>query len=81
MRGQGGLTSPLSFLKLAHGGDVTIRLKNGIEIVGKLSVYDEMMNLVITSAKERDPETKKILRNIGTLFIRGNNILMITIEE
>jgi small nuclear ribonucleoprotein (snRNP)-like protein len=44
-------------------------------------VYDEMMNLVLTSAKERDPESKQIIRSVGTLFIRGNNVLLVTLEE
>lgn len=75
------VTSPLSFLKHAHGKEVTVRLKNGVEVVGRLTVYDEMMNLVLTSAKERDPESKQIIRSVGTLFIRGNNVLLVTLEE
>jgi small nuclear ribonucleoprotein len=72
---------PLSYLKKAHGSEVVVKLKNGVEIFGRLVVCDDMMNLVLSSAMERDPETKKPLRNVGELFIRGNNILFITLEE
>jgi len=75
------IASPLSFLRHAHGREVTVRLKNGVEVIGRLTVYDEMMNLVLTSARERDPESKQIIRNVGTLFIRGNNVLLVTLEE
>ncbi|MCD6243721.1 MAG: small nuclear ribonucleoprotein (Sm) [Thermoproteota archaeon] len=71
---------PISHLKKAHGAEITVRLKNGNEIKGKLLVYDDMMNLVLDSAKELDPETKEVRRNMGTLFIRGNNVLFITLE-
>ncbi len=71
---------PISYLKRAHGAEIRVRLKNGNEIEGKLLVYDEMMNLVLQSAKEINPETKEVLRNMGTLFIRGNNVLFITLE-
>ncbi|MEM1521123.1 MAG: LSM domain-containing protein, partial [Candidatus Korarchaeum sp.] len=46
---------PLSHLKKSHGAEVTVRLKNGSQIMGKLIVYDEMMNLVLDSAREIDP--------------------------
>lgn len=71
---------PISHLRKAHGAEITVRLKNGSEIRGKLLVYDEMMNLVLDSAQELDPDTKEVKRGIGTLFIRGNNVLFITLE-
>ncbi|MDK2372417.1 MAG: U6 snRNA-associated Sm-like protein LSm6 [Candidatus Korarchaeota archaeon] len=71
---------PISHLRKAHGAEITVRLKNGSEIRGKLLVYDEMMNLVLDSARELDPDTKEVRRSMGTLFIRGNNVLFITLE-
>ncbi|RLG49028.1 MAG: small nuclear ribonucleoprotein (Sm) [Thermoproteota archaeon] len=68
-------------MKMAHGGEVVVRLKNGVEVAGKLLVYDDMMNLVLAGARERDPRSKKVIRQVGTLFIRGNNVLFITLEE
>ena len=73
--------SPLSYLKKAHGGEVVIRLKNGTQIQGRLLVCDDMMNVVLSSAAELDSGSKKPIRNVGDLFIRGNNILFITLEE
>jgi len=52
----------------------------GAEIVGKLIVYDEMMNLVLDSAREVDPTSGEVKRSVGTLFIRGNNVLFVTLE-
>ncbi|RDD54054.1 MAG: RNA-binding protein [Candidatus Korarchaeota archaeon NZ13-K] len=71
---------PLSHLKKSHGAEVTVRLKNGSQIVGKLVVYDEMMNLVLDSAREIDPISGEVRRSVGTLFIRGNNVLFVTLE-
>ncbi len=71
---------PISHLRKVHGAEITVKLKNGNEIRGKLLVYDDMMNLVLDSARELDPNTKEVRRNMGTLFIRGNNILFITLE-
>ncbi len=78
---QKGQQSPLSYLKAAYGGEIVVRLKNGIEIAGRLRSFDDMMNLVLDSAKERDPHSKEVKRSVGTLFIRGNNVLFITVEE
>lgn len=71
---------PLSHLRKSHGAEVTVRLKNGSQIIGKLAVYDEMMNLVLDSAREVDPMSGEIRRSVGTLFIRGNNVLFVTLE-
>lgn len=71
---------PLSHLKKSHGAEITVRLKNGSQIIGKLIVYDEMMNLVLDSAREVDPISGEVKRSIGTLFIRGNNVLFVTLE-
>lgn len=73
--------SPLSHLRRAHGSEVVVKLKNGTEILGRLLICDDMMNLVLSSASERDPDSKKLLRNVGDVFIRGNNILFVTLEE
>ncbi len=78
---QGGGQGPLSYLRRSHGGEVVVRLKNGIELVGRLTSFDDMMNIVLEDAKERDLRTKEIVRSVGTLFIRGNNVLFITLEE
>ena len=61
--------------------DMTTLIQKRNKIAGRLRSFDDMMNLVLESAKERDPQSKEVKRHVGTLFIRGNNVLFITVEE
>jgi len=54
---------------------VLISLKGGREIRGVLQGYDVHMNLVLDKAEE---EIKGQLQSIGTLIIRGDNVIYIS---
>ena len=51
-------------------------LKNGKQLVGKLQAFDIHINVVLEDAEERvDGDVK---RKLGTIFIRGDTIIMIS---
>ena len=53
-------------------------MKNGKQIIGKLRAFDMHINIVLDDVEERvDGELK---RKIGTAFVRGDTIILITPE-
>ena len=73
--------SPLAVLHRSNGSQVRVRLKSGVEFEGELEVCDEHMNIVLQNAKELDLNDGSIVRKFGRLFIRGNNVLFITMNH
>jgi len=70
---------PLDALNNARGKRVIVELKNGKQFVGKLSAFDIHINTVLVDAEERvDGEIK---RKVGSAFIRGDTIILISPEE
>lgn len=69
---------PLDALNEARNKRVLIELKNGKQYIGKLKSFDIHINTVLDDAEEHvDGELK---RKIGTTFIRGDTIILISIE-
>ncbi len=69
---------PLDALNRARNKRVIVDLKNGKQFVGKLNAFDIHINVVLDESEEReDGETK---RKMGTIFIRGDTIIMISLE-
>ena len=67
---------PLDALNAARGSQVLIELKNNKQIIGKLKAFDIHINTVLDDAEERvDGEVK---RKLGTVFIRGDTIILIS---
>ncbi len=58
--------------------EVIVLLKDGRRLYGKLVGYDTNMNLVLEKTKEETEEGVKI---IGTVVIRGNNIVSISLKR
>ena len=54
---------------------VIISLKGGREIRGILQGYDVHMNLVLDRAEE---EVDGVTQKLGTLIVRGDNVIYIT---
>lgn len=70
---------PLDALNNARGKRVIVELKNGKQFVGKLAAFDIHINTVLVDAEERvDGEIK---RKVGSAFIRGDTIILISPEE
>lgn len=55
--------------------DVLVKIKNGMEICGKLRAFDMHINIVLSDARYRDGDTE---RKFEKMFIRGDTIILIT---
>lgn len=69
---------PLDALNQARGKRVIIELKNQKQFIGTLKSFDIHINMVLVSAEERIEG--EIKRKIGTVFIRGDTIVLISVE-
>lgn len=70
---------PLDALNKARNKRVIIELKNGRQFVGILKAFDIHINIVLESAEEHD--NGEVKRQIGTAFLRGDTIIMISPSE
>ncbi len=69
---------PLDALNKARDKRVIVELKNNKQYIGNLKAFDIHINVVLDNAEERvDGEVK---RKLGTVFIRGDTITIISPE-
>lgn len=69
---------PLDALNKARNSRVIVELKNNRQYVGTLVSFDIHINVVLQDAEERvDNEMK---RKLGTVFIRGDTITIISTQ-
>ena len=66
---------PLDVLEKSVNQRLILLLKDGRTLEGRLSGYDEYMNLVLEDTEETVNDTK---RKIGTVILRGNNVVSIS---
>jgi small nuclear ribonucleoprotein len=70
---------PLDALNVARNKRVIVELKNQKRYIGKLSAFDIHINVVLNDAEEYvDDELK---RKLGTVFLRGDTITIISPEN
>jgi small nuclear ribonucleoprotein len=69
------LALPLDVLERSINKKMSLQLKDGRVIEGKLVGYDQYMNLVLEESEEKAGETG---RRLGTLVLRGNNVVTIS---
>ena len=67
---------PLDALNNARNKKVIVELKNNKSFVGKLQAFDIHINTVLDEAEEY--ENGELKRKLGTVFIRGDTITMIS---
>ncbi|MBU0459377.1 MAG: small nuclear ribonucleoprotein [Nanoarchaeota archaeon] len=67
---------PLDTLNAARNKTVMVDLKNGIRYVGKLKAFDIHINVVLEEAEEH--KDGEVQRKLGTAFIRGDTIIVIS---
>jgi small nuclear ribonucleoprotein len=67
---------PLDVLEKAMNQKLSLLLKDGRMIEGKLTGYDEYMNMVLDDVEETIEENK---RRLGTIILRGNNVVSISL--
>ena len=69
------MVMPQNLMEKSVGKQVSVLLKDGRLIDGTLQGYDEYMNMVLDGSTETAGENKRIL---GTVIVRGNNVLSIS---
>ena len=69
---------PLDALNQSRGKRVILNLKNGKQFVGTLKAFDIHINTVLEDAEER--QDNEIVKKMGTVFIRGDTIVVISPE-
>ncbi|MGQ9680198.1 MAG: LSM domain-containing protein [Candidatus Bathyarchaeia archaeon] len=69
---------PLNVLIKSIGNNVVIYLKDRKEYYGRMTRADGYMNIMLKGAKEYD--SSGLVASYGDVFIRGNNILYISID-
>ena len=69
------MTMPLTVLEKSLNHPVVLLLKDHRTLEGKLTGYDEHMNLVIEDCEETTEDGK---RRLGTVVLRGSNVVSIS---
>ena len=67
---------PLDALNRARDKKVLVELKNGKQYNGILKAFDIHINMVLDETEER--VNGEVKRKLGTTFIRGDAIIMIS---
>ena len=67
---------PLDALNKARKKKVIVELKGGKQYVGLLNAFDIHINVVLDNAEEHENGTVK--RKLGTVFLRGDTIILIS---
>jgi small nuclear ribonucleoprotein len=67
---------PLDTLNASRGKSVMVDIKNGSRYIGKLRAFDLNINLVLEESEEHI--NGELKRKLGTVFIRGDNIIVLS---
>ncbi len=67
---------PLDALNRARDKKVLVELKNGKQFIGTLRAFDIHINCVLDDTEER--VEGNVSRKLGTTFLRGDTIIMIS---
>ena len=71
------MVMPLALLEKSMNKNISLLLKDNRVLEGKLTGYDEYMNLVLDDVEENKDETK---RRLGKIILRGNNVVSISMS-
>ena len=67
---------PFDLLNKVLGQQVLVRLKNNLNIRGRIISFDAHMNIVMENAEELDDGEKR--KKLGTILLRGGNIIFVS---
>ena len=68
------MAMPLNVLERNMNKSVILTLKDGRTLEGKLTGFDEYMNMILEDTEETREDQ---VRRVGTVVLRGNNIVTI----
>lgn len=71
------MVMPLALLEKTVDKRISLLLKDGRVLEGKLTGYDEYMNMVLDETVERTASAEE--RRLGTVVLRGNNVVSIAL--
>ncbi len=71
------MSKPTNFLNEILNENIELLLKDGRNLKGKLIGFDDHMNLVMDDTTE---ETEERRRRLGTIVLRGNNLVSLNPE-
>jgi small nuclear ribonucleoprotein len=69
------LPLPLNVLEKSLNKKISLLLKDSRILEGKLTGFDDYMNMVLEDTEETNSENK---RRLGTVILRGNNVVSIS---
>ena len=70
------MVMPLALLEKNVDKNVSLLLKDGRILEGKLTGFDDYMNMVLEETTERSAEEEK---RLGTVVLRGSNVVSIAL--
>jgi small nuclear ribonucleoprotein len=70
------MVMPLALLEKSMDKRISLLLKDNRVLEGKLSGYDDYMNMVLEDTEERASDQN---RRLGTVVLRGNNVVSIAV--
>ena len=65
---------PLTVLEKSMNKRISLLLKDGRILEGKLMGFDDYMNIVLEETEENQEDN---VRRLGTVVLRGNNVVSI----
>ena len=68
------MTMPLTVLEKSMNKRISLLLKDGRILEGKLMGFDDYMNIVLEETEENQEDN---VRRLGTVVLRGNNVVSI----
>ena len=71
------MVMPIALLEKNVDKRISLLLKDGRVLEGKLTGFDEYMNMVLEETTERTAAEEE--RRLGTVVLRGNNVVSIAI--
>ena len=72
------VTPPTQLLERVLQQRVTLTLKDGRLLAGRLMGLDDHMNVVLDDAEET---TKEVVRRLGRVVLRGSNVVSLNVPS
>ncbi len=70
------MTMPLKMMESFLNKRISLLLKDNRILEGKLVGYDDYMNMVLEDTEEK---TENMTRRLGTVILRGNNVVRMSL--